>query len=568
MDGGDDVTAPRRRNGTIARPKAKTTRPRAQTVPRPAERGRVRPVRAGASPRPVRLAAIDIGTNTLRSMIVEAETGEGYRILDTEKIPNRLGEGLGGQGSLGAEAWQRTLSGLGRLREIARGHGCREIAVVATSALREATNGRAFVAEVRRRLGLRVRIIDGDEEARLAFQSAWHSFPLKGERIALLDVGGGSAEVVLAMGPLIEEIASLPLGAVRLTERFVHHDPPLRSEVKEMRRHVRAVLTEHLPRAIPGVHMIASGGSANAVARILVSRQGEKSVRAHGADISRAEVEHLYELVRAMDGGARRQLRGLSPDRIDIILAGVLVLREAMRSLGARRMLVNEGGIREGLILRMLERRFPAEQTGGRHATRDPFQSARRFAAICRYEAKHAETVRGFAVALFRALHRLHGLGEAEREVLELAAILHDIGYFIAYPGHHRHSYHLIANARLEGLDRRQQELTAVVARYHRRSLPRESHPEFARLSPADRHAVLWLAGILRLADGLDRGHAGRVRGVRVRILAETVRIGLTSTEPVDLEIWGGERKRDLLQKVLRRDVVLARAFVRAATGP
>ncbi len=502
----------------------------------------------------LRLAAIDIGTNSIRCIVVEGDERGKYRVLDDEKATVRLGEGLSSSGRISAAAWERAREGLLRMKKIADGLEVTAVEAVATSAVRRATNGREFLEAMRRETGVEISLISGEEEAELVVLSTRHHFDLEHARHALIDIGGGSLEVVTTVGPHVEEISSLELGAVVLTERFVRSDPASDSDFNQLRRHIRAGLRKAMADPEPVAGLIGSGGTLTSLAPMVMAMRGERYDSVHGYEVLRSEVVHLLAMLRRKDLKARREIPGLNPDRADIILAGVTVVNELMRHLGANVLRVNEKGIREGLILRGLQRHgmMPQEQP-----TRHWRSAAREFARSCQVDEGHTRQVAALSLQLFDALAPTFGLDERARRLLEAGALLHDVGYFIGYAGHHKHSYHLIRHARLFGFTPREQEIVANIARYHRKALPKKKHEPFVRLCPEDQEMVRRLGGILRLADGLDRRRGALVQQVRCRLSPKEIGLTLLGSEDLSVELYGGRTKGDLLESAFGRRVSL-----------
>lgn len=511
------------------------------------------PVVAGAA-RPQRIAAIDIGSNSIRQILADVWPDGRIQIVDEMKAAPRLGSGLGEHGMLDDGAIARALEALRRMTMLAKRQRADRIEVVATSAVREAANGDAFVAEVRRATGLRVRVLTGEEEARLAFRSALAHFDLGAGRVVVMDIGGGSLELALSSDGVVEHLASLPLGALRLTEQFLAGRDQ-RKGVARLRRHVRDVIREHLPvREWRGARLIGSGGTFTNLAGIALARQGMTTARSvHGTAIPHIDVERILELLSGLTPAERRGVPGLNPGRADIILAGIAAGMEVMARIEARTLQVSAYGIREGLLLEAAQVAPTVADPG--EARR---RSVRDFGERCHWDAPHAERVRTLALRLFDALGARLGLPPGDRHVLADAALLHDIGYHIGFRGHHKHSYHLILHAELLGMSPAEQVMVANVARYHRGRRPRKDDENLAGLTPDVRKRVRRLVALLRVADGLDRGHMGAVRDVRVRWLRRAVRVTpvpARQRSALRLEVWGAQRKSDLLAKVAGRPV-------------
>lgn len=491
-----------------------------------------------------RLAAIDIGTNSIRSIVVEADSAGSFRVLDDEKTTIRLGEGLRKTGSISADTWARALAALSRQKRIIDGYGVHVIEAVATSAVRRASNGAAFIAAITAEVGITVKTISGEEEAELAALSAFNNFDLDETRNLLVDIGGGSLELVTTAGRHLEKIISLDLGAVYLTETFLQQgqfSPPAHEKLcRHIRKTLKAAFADERP-AVSG--LIGSGGTVTAIAAMVLAGRKEGYASVHGYEILRSDVVHLLAMLLRKSPKELRAIPGLNPDRADIIVAGVTVIDELLDFCQVNLLRVNERGIREGLVLRGLHKHgFTAAKT----APRSWRESVLEFARSCHCDRNHAMQVARLALDIFRPLARPFKLGEREKRILEAAAILHDVGYFINYSSHHKHSYHLIRHAELFGFTPRERELIANVARYHRKALPKKKHEQFMRLSVEDRQTVSRLGGILRLADGLDRSRTSMVHLLEPVFSPSRLVLRLRGSGDLSVEIFGGSAKSDL----------------------
>lgn len=505
-----------------------------------------------------RLAAIDIGTNSIRCIIVEADKQGKYRILDDEKATVRLGEGLATDNAISAAAWQRAMEALSRMKKIIDGYGVTAIETAATSAVRRAGNGAAFVKACADTIGLQISIISGEEEAELALASARHNFDMEGTRYATIDIGGGSVEIVTALGSHIEKISSIELGAVTLTDKFIASDPITAEEYQRMRRHIRKKLRNEFSGEELSVQcLIGSGGTITSIAAMGMALRREGYGSIHGHEVLRSEVVHLLAMLMRKNVTERRSIPGLQPDRADIIVAGVTVVDELMEFFSANFLTINERGIREGLILKALQGQnlLPMAPT-----PKNWREGVMEFASSCHNDEKHSCHVAGIAMEIFAALAESCGFGKRERQILEGAALLHDTGYFISYREHHKHSYHLIRHADLFGFTPRERELIAQVARYHRKALPKKKHEGFARLAPQDQLLVRRLGGILRLADGLDRRRAGMVTAIDCSPAPATFMIRLHGAGDLSVELFGGKVKGDLFEAAFQTKLILVPA--------
>jgi len=492
-----------------------------------------------------RLAAIDIGTNSIRSIVIEFDAAGKYKILDDEKVTVRLGEGLVQTGRIAPAAWERALEALSRQKKIIDGFKVRSIEAVATSAVRKAANGADFIAAIRSQIGLEVEVINGEDEAELAALSAFHNFDLEGVHHLIIDIGGGSLELITALGTHIEEILSLELGAVLLTERFLKSDPVNPVEHHKLRKYIRRTLKNSCTTQGRSAMqcLIGSGGTITSIAAITMSGRRERYESIHGYELLRSEVVHLLAMLLRMDNKERCSLPGLNPDRSDIIIAGVTVVDELMDFFQVNLLRVNERGIREGLILRGLRRQQLLPQEKQLRSWRE---SVLEFNRSCHLDEGHSLQVAKLALVIFQALAPRFGFTDKERRLLEAAALLHDVGYFINYSSHHKHSYHLIRHANLFGFTPRERELIANIARYHRKSIPKKKHDHYARLAAADQALVSRFGGIVRLCDGLDRRRNGVVETLDCTLTPSTLRLGLIGPGDMSVELFGAREKSDL----------------------
>jgi exopolyphosphatase/guanosine-5'-triphosphate,3'-diphosphate pyrophosphatase len=522
--------------------------------PLPAAGGRATP--EGGT---VRVAAIDIGSNSIRQIVADVSDNGSIRVVDELKAQPRLGTGLGETGAMRAESMRSGLDALTRMATLARQFGASRIEAVATSAVRDASNGQEFMDLVNRETGLRIRALDGEDEARLAFRSALAHFDLGVGRWVVMDIGGGSVELALSADGLLDRLRSLPLGAIRMTEQYLQTAQQMegagarhamRRGVDRLRRAVREALRTELPvREWRGAQVIGSGGTFTNLAGMYLSRKQIATARTvHGTHVPREDLVHILDALQDMTLPERMNVPGLNPQRADIIVAGLAVVAEVLDRVDARDVVVSGYGIREGVLLEAA-RVLPTVADPGEARAR----SVRELGERSHFDAPHAEHVRTLSLQLFDAIGDRLGLRAPDREALADAALLHDIGYHINYHKHHKHSYHLILHAELLGISPEEQVIVANVARYHRGTEPGKKHPNYGTLDKAMRRRIKRLAAILRVADGFDRGHAGAVARLRVRWLGRAMRITAVPATPevsVRLELWGAARKAGLLAKV------------------
>ena len=498
-----------------------------------------------------RLGAIDIGSNSVRLLIAEALRGGAYRILDEEREPTRLGKSVSAKGQLDAEAMERTIQALRTFKEIAAGYQVTSLRTIATCAVREARNGPDFCRRVRDEVGLEVEVISGEREARLAFASVQRAFDLTGKNVIVADIGGGSTEIVFGTGNLIEAIFSTPLGAVRLTEQFGLGEGASAEDfsrgVTRMEEEIAECLKKRTTKPLFAPHLLVGcGGTFTTLAELLMASKREVDIPVAGYKASHAEVRHLLDRLRKVPLRARRGMAGMTPDRADIIIAGLSIIDSLMKRFRVNQLMIHTRGVRDGLVREMID-----EALGG--ALDDPSlrdAAIEKLAAACSGELEHGRAVATLAGRIFEQLAEPLSLVPADRQLLEWAARLQDVGYVINYDQHHKHSYHLIRNSRLPGIRGHDLEIIANVARYHRGALPKRKHENLSRLSSEDQQRVQQMAAILRLAGGLDRSRSQQVKDVIVRIADDRMQLSVVADQQPQVDIWGAERRTELFEKV------------------
>lgn len=503
---------------------------------------------------PERIAAIDVGSNSIRMSVAEYDPAKGLVIIDEVKDQPRLAAGVAATRELDPLAMARAIVVLKRMKEVTERRGVTRLRAVATSAVREAANGPAFVKRVKKETGINLEVVGGDTEANLSFRSVAHHFSLTSGRALITDIGGGSLELVGAVNGLIELTSSLSLGAVRLTERWLTGDKSTPREITQLRGWVRKRLKKAVPqRDWRGATIIGSGGSFTNLGRMVRARRGYDIGEAvHGESVTTAELEQLLEWLSTKTSEERAQVPGLNPQRADIILAGLAVTAELLDLLEARNLTVSAYGLREGILLEMVgdERALAA----------DPLRAMREFVERCQGDLRHVEHVRSLALTLFDRLGETLGCLPEDRFLLEAAGLLHDVGQVVSYRRHHNHSYQLILHAERLSFTARDRLLVAVISRYHRKKGPSKNDEEFARLSDEDQAVVRRLSGLLRVADGLDRGHSAMVADLTTRLTKDGLAIRVTpktGRADLSLELWGASRKADVLEKLLGRRVTI-----------
>jgi len=355
---------------------------------------------------------------------------------------------------------------------------------------------------------------------------------------------------VFATGNLIEAIYPTTLGAVRLTERFGSGDPPDPAKFLGLEEEVATTLKKKTSRPMFAPHfLVGSGGTFTTVAEMVMASKGESDLPVPGYRVSHAEIRHLLDRLRKLPVRARRALPGMTPDRADIIIAGLTIIDGLLKRFRVNTVVVHTRGVRDGLVREMLEDVLGANSAPVDHAAlRDA--AIERLASACSGEVEHGRAVASLAGRIWEQLAEPLGLDPADRPLLESAARLQDVGYVINYDKHHKHSYHLIRNSRLPGIRAHDLELIANVARYHRGAHPKKKHENLLRLTPTDQARVHGMAAVLRLAGGLDRSRSQQVRDAIVSVEGGSVTLEAVADQDPQVDLWGAERRTDLFEKV------------------
>lgn len=520
-------------------------------------RGQTDPVAPDPAVPSETLAAIDIGTNSVHGVVarmVAEEGGPRFEILEREKDMVRLGSSAGDIRELSDEAIDRTVASLARFRQVAEVHGA-PITAVATSAVREAENREVLIDRAWAEAGVHIDIVSGIEEARLIHLGVLQAIPVYEQRLLLCDIGGGSTELLVGQRGEVLASRSLKLGAIRLTRRFFEGKLVHPSAVDACRRHIRSTLAPFAReiRALEVEVTVGSSGTITAMAEMAAVRtKGARPRTVSNAVMTRDQLDEVVaELIAAPTPDARAELPGMDPARADIILAGALILEQVMHGLAIPEVVVSDYALREGVLLDTWRRRHG----GSLHHLSDlRRRSVVSLAQAMDEDPAHSSQVAHLALEIFDALAPRHGLGDDARELLEAAALLCNVGMFLSHAQHHKHSYYVIRSTdRLSGFTDHEVELIALVARYHRKSEPRPKHAEFAVLDEEDQRLVRSLAGMLRVAIGLDRNHAARASGLTVEDDGERVLIRATAApgEDISLELYAANARKDLLESAL-----------------
>ena len=499
----------------------------------------------------MRIAALDMGTNSFHLLAVDARPDRTFVPLAREKEMLRLGDDVAREGRIGEAKAKRAVATAVRFRAVAEALACDELVACATSAIREADNGGELVDQIRAEAGVEVRVISGMEEARLIFEAIRASVVIDPAPAVAFDLGGGSLEVMVGDGRGLQWSASAKLGVARVSTELVRHDPPSESDVRRLRDRFTSGLTP-IAAAVAGFAprmAVGSSGTLCTLARMVAARRnGAVPVSINQFRLHREELLEVHCDLLALPSSARSKLPGLDAGRADIIPAGSTFLITAMELFGLEELTVSEWALREGIVLDAIGHHDPAEFSDDPAAIRRA--SVLELCRRCNWDETHSRQVARLAVSLFDQTLPLHRLQPEDREILEHASLLHDIGAHVSTESHHKHTAYLIQHGRLRGFSPDEVAALAALGRYHRGSDPRASREPLASLSPEWQERIPPLVSLLRLADGLDRGHAGAVEDVEVQLNGSRVRLAVKSSTELDVDVWGVRRKRELFEKL------------------
>jgi exopolyphosphatase/guanosine-5'-triphosphate,3'-diphosphate pyrophosphatase len=503
----------------------------------------------------MRIAAIDIGTNSIHMIVVQVRPDMSFEVIDREKEMVRLGAGgLDGR-ALTPEAMHAALQVLSKFSRLAESHRVDEILAAATSATREAENGGEFLKTVTNQTGIRPRVISGTEEARLIHLAAVYGVSVPGDVAVVIDIGGGSVEVTRGTGPQVDLGRSFKLGVIRLTERFVKSDPLDPRDERKLTRHIQSEIGKYLDQiARAGFdRVIGTSGTILSLGNVAAAAEGRAAPAAlRNLRIPAKQMRRVRKELVSLSLEKRLRVDGLEPRRADLAVAGVVLLDEILRRLRAEEITLCDLSLREGLVLDYIARHRKEIAQADRYPDvrrRSVFELGER----CNYWPDHSHQVARLAMALFDQTRAIHGLTDREREWLEYAAILHDIGVHISYERHHKHSYYLIRNGDLRGFEPDEIETIALVARYHRQSTPKRSHDGFGGLRRRMRRTVRTLAAILRLAESLDRSHAQSISGLELHDRGDDDLLQVRTTGDAELELWSATRHAAPFERLTRK---------------
>jgi exopolyphosphatase / guanosine-5'-triphosphate,3'-diphosphate pyrophosphatase len=494
------------------------------------------------------IAAIDIGSNSLKLAIIQAAASDSFTIILQERERVRLGHETLKTHLLSAEAINLSADAIAKFRSIAESRNADTILAVATASVREAANAAEFVSEIKRRTGVSVEVLSSLEEARLIGIAAAQNFNFNDGGLMNIDIGGGSTELSLMRAGEPYKLFSMKLGAVGLTERFIGSNPPKKKELESLRAEIASALERPLRKVKDEAWQISTGTSGTILnlAALLGFQNGSDSEQK--PVIGLKKLSALNEMLARITLEERAQLPFISPQRAEVIVAGGQVLENVMRALKIETLEPCSFALREGVLIDYL-REIEAEELPPVPDVEDKrlrgvFAVGRRYG----YEERHALQVAVLAEKMFDQIAPAFNLKRHLRTFLSAAALLHDIGYHISHESHHKHSFYLIKHSEITGFSENEKLVIANTARYHRGSMPKESHSDFMKLPEKDRRSVAQLGAILRLAEGLDHGYENRIKDLKFKRGAQNMRLMLVASEDCTAELKAVERKKDLFE--------------------
>jgi len=503
-------------------------------------------------------AAVDIGSNSVRLKIARLQTGK-LRPLHEDREVTRLGQGVFSSGFLTPDSMAETVRVLRRFHRTTQQIVIDNVRVVATSALRDARNSQAFLEWVRSATGWRVEIVSGVEEARLI-----HLGLVSGSRVdriptLMMDLGGGSCELTISHRGHIRDAVSLPLGAVRLTNEFLGHDPVRKGELKRL----RGFVTREVNRIVNRIgtarvrNVVATSGTAAALAAV-ASHLGRGRNRPR-LMVSRTDMTRIAHRLSRLPVAERRKIEGIGPRRAEIIVAGAIVYHELLERLRLKGFRYSPLGLRDGILAQMAAD-YDRSTRSGQQIESERWESILKAVDHYHIDRKHAMDVRNAATSLFTALRSVHRLPPEYGEWLAAAAMLYEVGDYVNRNGHHRHTHYIISNSEILGYTPQQRRTIAAIARYLGKSRPTVEDGPMKAIESADRTDVQKAIVLLRMARALNLGRSRAVEKVRIRVHAAEVKLTLVPRRRtgMDLELWAIEKERDYFREVFGRELSTA----------
>lgn len=512
------------------------------------------------------VAIIDLGTNTFHLLIAEIDEREDFKITEKFKEPVELGEGGLDSGVISPNAYKRGLKALEKLQKLMAARHVTTVQAFATSAIRSAENGKDFIRDAKAESGIDVRIINGNEEASLIFDGVRNGIQLPPDQdILIIDIGGGSVEFIVTRDGKPQLLRSLDIGAARLLGRLNPSDPIKPSEIKAL----HASLEKNLEGLIAELKefdiklLVGSSGTFETISAIVAHANGDilSSENLNSYRFNSRQFKKVHHLLQSSDKASRLKIPGMDPMRVDMIVMGSELINVIVESLHIKQFMVSSYALKEGILYRFIDdQKERVHKALGNTARNLRAKSIRNLCEKYHYAKTHALKVSEIAQSIFDQTKALHPFGSLERELLRYSAMLHDIGQFINRSGHHKHGQYIVMSSGLSGFSHDEVVILGNVVRYHRKNHPTRDHFHYKVLEQQQRLMVRVLAGILRIADHLDRGHRNLVESVKVQISATDIQILVYASDVIDLEVHSASAEKSLLESVLNLPITIKQA--------
>ncbi|MCH6199507.1 Ppx/GppA family phosphatase [Aquiflexum sp. LQ15W] len=503
------------------------------------------------------IAAIDIGTNSIHMVIVKVTSGQSYEVLVQEKEMVKLGVGVFTNKMLSQRAFNAGIETIARYVQLADEYGVEHIITAATSATREAKNGREFLDRLIQDVGLHPQMISGKEEARLIFLAVRKSIDLKNQKALVIDIGGGSTEVVIGNKDEILFKNSLKLGVLRLLDYVGNQGPLNKSKQTALRQYIREIARKTMEEASCAgfSKVIGTSGTIRALGEAALEMRDVNIVNSVNAEVVNVkDLEKIVAKLLELPANRRTEVKGISENRVDAIHLGGMLILELLHLSGASDITLSDASLRDGLIIDYIERNRPklGELVEGKN-----IKERSSLLLAMRYETDIEEKrhVSKLALQLFDQLKEEYQMNEEAKELLHNACLIYDVGLFVNFQDYQKHSAYLILNGRLRGFNNEERAMLALMARYHRKSGPKKKHKEFHALPSEDQKLVKGLVGILRIAVGLNKTKNQWVENIQCHVDEENLDIRIFGAAAMDLEIWEAQRFSDVLSKFLGKKI-------------
>lgn len=508
-----------------------------------------------------KIAIIDLGTNTFHLLIAEINEAEEFVVRGKFKEPVKLGEGGITSGKIAPAAFERGIRALLNYRDLIDSNGVSQVFAYATSAIRSASNGDEFIKTARREANIQIKTINGNEEAALIFDGVRNGVQLSSsEKVLIIDIGGGSVEFVVAHEGQALLLRSLPLGAARLLEHVEPSDPIKEKELDKLDKRIQKEL-KYLLKELKEFDLdriVGSSGTFETLASLIAYKNGDllSAENLNGYQFSADSFNELFPKLIKSNRQSRLKMEGMDPLRVDMIIMGASILKYLLDSLKVKELMTCNFALKEGMLYKYIrEKKKRMAQFIGPVDRSIRAKAVKNLATRYKYDEKHALQVAEIATSIFDQLEPHHKMGNTERELLQYASLLHDIGRYIHPSGHHKHGQYIIMNCNLSGFSTNELVLLSNLVRYHRKSLPRRDHYHFSILPDKGKKRVELLAGILRVADNLDRGHRGYVNSLKVQVKSDRVLIEASAGEDIRMEVSHAQVMKDLLERAMGMEV-------------